>query len=124
MALEELQNELEMALGGRPVTYPFEKRGGFPVGIRYAGASREDEDSIRRLLISPQMSDAQARSASEGPGRMLPSAMPTSTHTVSTTHTAQRPLIPLSAVADIRVVEGPAMIKSENGRLLNCVTLN
>src|SRR6202035_3718650 len=33
-------------------------------------------------------------------------------------------LIPLSAVADVRIVEGPAMIKSENGRLLNYVTLN
>jgi len=37
---------------------------------------------------------------------------------------AQQPLIPLSAVADVRIVEGPAMIKSENGRLLNYVTLN
>ena len=35
-----------------------------------------------------------------------------------------RPLIPLSALAEIRIVEGPAMIKSENGRLLNYVTLN
>jgi Cu(I)/Ag(I) efflux system membrane protein CusA/SilA len=32
--------------------------------------------------------------------------------------------IPLSLVADIRVVEGPSMIKSENGRLRNYVTLN
>jgi Cu(I)/Ag(I) efflux system membrane protein CusA/SilA len=36
----------------------------------------------------------------------------------------QQPLIPLSAVADVRITEGPAMIKSENGRLLNYVTLN
>jgi Cu(I)/Ag(I) efflux system membrane protein CusA/SilA len=33
-------------------------------------------------------------------------------------------LIPLAAVADVRVVEGPSMIKSENGRLLTYVTLN
>jgi Cu(I)/Ag(I) efflux system membrane protein CusA/SilA len=32
--------------------------------------------------------------------------------------------IPLRMVADIRVVEGPSMIKSENGRLRNYVTLN
>src|SRR5207248_3571919 len=32
--------------------------------------------------------------------------------------------VPLSEVADVRVVEGPAMIKSENGRLRNYVTLN
>jgi Cu(I)/Ag(I) efflux system membrane protein CusA/SilA len=32
--------------------------------------------------------------------------------------------IPLSELADVRIVEGPAMIKSENGRLRNYVTLN
>jgi Cu(I)/Ag(I) efflux system membrane protein CusA/SilA len=32
--------------------------------------------------------------------------------------------IPLKLVADVRVTEGPAMIKSENGRLRNYVTLN
>jgi copper/silver efflux system protein len=32
--------------------------------------------------------------------------------------------VPLSEVADVRIVEGPAMIKSENGRLRNYVTLN
>ena len=32
--------------------------------------------------------------------------------------------IPLRMVADIRLVEGPSMIKSENGRLRNYVTLN
>ena len=30
----------------------------------------------------------------------------------------------MGALADVKVVEGPAMIKSENGRLLNYVTLN
>jgi Cu(I)/Ag(I) efflux system membrane protein CusA/SilA len=35
-----------------------------------------------------------------------------------------KPLIPLGAVAQVNVVEGPAMIKSENGQLLNYVTLN
>jgi Cu/Ag efflux pump CusA len=32
--------------------------------------------------------------------------------------------VPLRLVADVRVVEGPSMIKSENGRLRNYVTLN
>src|SRR5207247_5928213 len=32
--------------------------------------------------------------------------------------------VPLGNVADVRIVEGPAMMKSENGQLLNYVTLN
>jgi Cu(I)/Ag(I) efflux system membrane protein CusA/SilA len=35
-----------------------------------------------------------------------------------------RRLIPLSAVADVRITEGPAVVKSENGWLVNYVTLN
>ena len=34
------------------------------------------------------------------------------------------PLIPLEAIAAVQIVEGPAVIKSEDGRLLNYVTLN
>jgi Cu(I)/Ag(I) efflux system membrane protein CusA/SilA len=37
----------------------------------------------------------------------------------------RRPLqVPLSEVADVRIVEGPPMLKSENGQLVNYVTLN
>jgi Cu(I)/Ag(I) efflux system membrane protein CusA/SilA len=32
--------------------------------------------------------------------------------------------VPLGEVADVRIVEGPAMLRSENGQLLNYVTLN
>ena len=35
------------------MTFTVEKRDRFPVRIRYARANREDEESIRRLLISP-----------------------------------------------------------------------
>jgi Cu(I)/Ag(I) efflux system membrane protein CusA/SilA len=46
-------------------------------------------------------------------------------HAASPAHAAKgKPFIPLSVVADVKIVEGPAMIKSENGRLLNYVTLN
>src|SRR5690606_37628608 len=46
-------------------------------------------------------------------------------HSASPGHANQgRVQVPLSAVAEIQIVEGPAMIKSENGRLLNYVTLN
>jgi len=46
-------DEIEVALAGRAVTFTVEKRERFPVRIRYARANRKDEESIRRLLISP-----------------------------------------------------------------------
>src|SRR5205085_4136505 len=105
----------------------------FPVRVRYARVNRNDEESIRRLLVSAGgMNSASGGDASSN--AMAQTARPgskTITHQVASEHAAapahapkRNPLIPLSAVADVRIVEGPAMIKSENGRLLNYVTLN
>ncbi|HZN33714.1 MAG TPA: efflux RND transporter permease subunit, partial [Pirellulaceae bacterium] len=54
ISVEDVQTEIEMALAGRAVTFTVEKRDRFPVRVRYARSSREDEESVRRLLISPQ----------------------------------------------------------------------
>jgi Cu/Ag efflux pump CusA len=142
ISIEDVQSEIETALAGRAVTFTVEKRDRFPVRIRYARASREDEESIRRLLISPQrmsvagsamglpVTGSMSGASSANRGKALPSAAALSTtgkstHATSSPHAAgQQLLIPLAAVADVRIVEGPAMIKSENGRLLNYVTLN
>src|SRR5205085_10645118 len=72
-----------------------------PVVVRYSRAWREDEDSVRNLLVT-------AHGAWHGPGSF-----------------GHRPRqVPLSEVAEVRVVEGPATIKSENGLLRNYVRLS
>ncbi|HUQ71666.1 MAG TPA: efflux RND transporter permease subunit, partial [Planctomycetaceae bacterium] len=135
ISIEDIQNEIEMALAGRAVTFTVEKRERFPVRVRYARSARDDVDSIKRLLVSPggmSASPAMAGSASEmnaspggSVGTLAASSGLVDGHPASPGHAfSGRPLIPLSALADIRIVEGPAMIKSENGRLLNYVTLN
>jgi len=91
----DIQDVIEVALGGKEITTTVEGRERFPVRLRYARAFREDEQKVRNLLVS------------------------------STGSTMGRPLqVPLEAVADVRIVEGPAMIKSENGMLRSYVQLN
>ena len=145
ISVENIQNEIEVAIAGRTVTYTVEKRERFPVRLRYARVNREDEVSIRKLLISSKgMSNANGsnggrsmQSQSEGGKSKLSDnsaaggesltapGVPDDSHSTSPAHSFRgQPYIPLSAVAEIRIVEGPAMIKSENGRLLNYVTLN
>ena len=140
ISIDDIQNEIEVALAGRAVTYTVEKRDRFPVRIRYDRVSREDEDSIRRLLISSgSMASAASGSNSmsgsptgQGPSSMAQnSTMNGSQSSTDEGHGATPPhaakgkvQIPLGAVATVKIVEGPAMIKSENGRLLNYVTLN
>jgi Cu(I)/Ag(I) efflux system membrane protein CusA/SilA len=135
ISVEDIQNEIEGALAGRAVTYTVEKRERFPVRIRYARSSRDSEEAIRRLLISPNgmsapaamaaPADSMSRSPGGDVGTVAANPSSSEGHAASPGHSISgRPLIPLSAVADVKIVEGPAMIKSENGRLLNYVTLN
>jgi Cu(I)/Ag(I) efflux system membrane protein CusA/SilA len=111
VSVGDIQDVVETALGGQVVTTTVEGRERFPVRIRYARDFRLDEESIKQLLVSggsnPQMADS---------GQMGPSNAPASAST------AQQ--VPLSQVAEVRIVEGPSMIKSENGLLRAYVQLN
>jgi Cu(I)/Ag(I) efflux system membrane protein CusA/SilA len=87
---------VETALGGKVVAMTVEGRERHPVRVRYARDWRRDEEAVGNVLVP---------AVAKGPGG--------------------RPrLVPLAQVADVRVVEGPATIKSENGLLRNYVRLN
>jgi Cu(I)/Ag(I) efflux system membrane protein CusA/SilA len=92
----EINSVVEAAIGGAIATTVVAGRERLPVRVRYARAFREDEESVRSLLVR-----------SQPPG------------------SAESPrLIPLAEVADIRVTEGAATIKGESSLLRNYVRLN
>jgi Cu(I)/Ag(I) efflux system membrane protein CusA/SilA len=113
VSVGDVQDVIEGALGGKPVTTTVEGRERHPVRIRYARASRTDEVDIGNVLVSAA---ANGMPASGMPG-VSPAAPPAAAP-------AAAPMVPLSMVADVKVVEGPSMIKSENGRLRSYVQLN
>jgi Cu/Ag efflux pump CusA len=118
----DVQDTIEVALGGKVITQTVEGRDRFPVRVRYARDFRDDEQTVKRLLVS-----GGAMAAPTGMSRAATMAPPESTHEAAPWHATDGGAllqVPLSEVADVRVVEGPAMIKSENGRLRNYVTLN
>ncbi len=96
----EVNEVIETALAGKVVSATVEGRERHPVVVRYARSRREDEESVRDLLVT-------AHGTARGPG------------------SSSRPphQVPLSEVAEIAVVEGPATIKGENGLLRNYVRL-
>jgi copper/silver efflux system protein len=98
----EVNELIETALAGKVVSATVEGRERHPVVVRYARSRREDEESVRNLLVT-------AYGTSRGPGA---GSSPGVSHQV-----------PLSEVAEIQVVEGPATIKGENGLLRNYVRL-
>jgi Cu/Ag efflux pump CusA len=126
----DIQDTIEVALGGRVITQTVEGRDRFPVRVRYARDFREDEQAVKRLLVSRGNMAApggMARSVTTGGADIANASGGENAHEASPWHAADGnvPLqIPLDELAEVRVVEGPAMIKSENGRLRNYVTLN
>ncbi|MFO0949718.1 MAG: efflux RND transporter permease subunit [Isosphaeraceae bacterium] len=95
VSVGEANAVIEAALGGKAVTTTAEGRERHPVVVRYERALRQDEDAVRDLLVR-----------AHGPDGAVPRQ------------------IPLAEVAEVRVVEGPATIKGENGFLRNYVRMN
>jgi Cu/Ag efflux pump CusA len=122
ISVEDVQTEIETALGGRVVTHTVEKRERFPVRVRYSRVQREDEEAVKRLLIPAGMSAAKG---AEMPANTGETSFRTDAHSGVPNHAAKgRRFVPLTAVANVEIVEGPAVMKSENGRPMNYVTLN
>jgi Cu(I)/Ag(I) efflux system membrane protein CusA/SilA len=115
----DVQDVIEVALGGKPITATVEGRERHPVRIRYARDARADEEQIKNLLINAAAtSGGVAGNSSSGMGGAMGS-------TAKSGGPAARPLqVPLASVADVRIVEGPSEIKSENGMLRAYVQLN
>jgi Cu/Ag efflux pump CusA len=110
VSVGDIQDVIETALGGKVITMTVEGRERFPVRIRYARAFREDEESVRNLLVSAAdgMSSVAEPMTRDEPARAM----------------AGRAQIPLSQIADITITQGPSMIRSENGLLRSYVRLN
>ena len=113
----DVQDVIETALGGKAITMTVEGRERFPVRVRYNRESREDEEDVKNLLVSATTGMGQPRGGMNGGGMGVANSSPA----LSKSGPVQ---VPLAMVADVKIVEGPAMIKSENGMLRNYVQLN
>ncbi|MBY0498576.1 MAG: CusA/CzcA family heavy metal efflux RND transporter [Nitrosomonas sp.] len=86
-------NELiSTAIGGKAVTQVFEGERRFTLLLRFPAEFRNDVEAIKELLLRPASHASSGALSPEAAGGML---------------------IPLSAVAEIRVVDGPAIISRE-----------
>lgn len=113
----DIQELIEVALGGKAITYTVEGRERFPIRIRYARDFRIDEESIKRLLVpAGERMPSPARSMAGEAGESASIASKPDEPVVAQ--------VPLAELAEVKVVEGPVRIKSENGLLRSYVQLN
>jgi Cu(I)/Ag(I) efflux system membrane protein CusA/SilA len=114
VSVGEANAVIEAALAGKVATTTVEGRERHPVVVRFGRDWRQDEDAIRGIMIptlgvrgpahapsAPALADASIQERKPGPRS-----------------------VPLGEIAEVRVVEGPASIKGENGLLRNYVRLN
>src|SRR5205085_11105980 len=66
LSVGDIQDTIEVALGGKVITYTVEGRDRFPVRIRYARDFREDEEQVKRLLVGRMTGPAGAMPARAG----------------------------------------------------------
>ena len=72
ITVEDIKNKIEVALGGRAVTYTVENRDRFPVRLRYPRSQREDEETVRACWSAAAAWPPPAWGAPPaGPGRGL-----------------------------------------------------
>jgi Cu(I)/Ag(I) efflux system membrane protein CusA/SilA len=113
----DIQDVVEVAMGGKPLTMTVEGRERYTVRVRYARDYRDRVDAIKNILVTARGKSIDAAQTAGMGGMSVPAP--------SSTAAAPNQLlqIPLAELADIRVVEGPSMIKSENGLLRSYIQL-
>lgn len=115
--IADVEDAIELAIGGKNATTTVEGRKRFNILVRYNRENRESINAMQNILIPATSSGAAAKS-SAGMGSMGGSA------TASKTGPATGAYVPLGEVAQFQVVDGPSMISSENGVYRMIVQMN
>jgi Cu(I)/Ag(I) efflux system membrane protein CusA/SilA len=103
--VDDIQEVVQTAVGGMPLTITVEGRERYPVNIRYSRELRDTIEKLKRVIVPVMMTTNQ------GSQEMVKGTL--SSETVS-----QNSLqVPLGEIVDIKIVKGPTAIKSEEGLL-------
>jgi Cu(I)/Ag(I) efflux system membrane protein CusA/SilA len=104
LTIQDVQDVIEMAIGGAPIEVTIEGRNRFTINVRYPRELRENVERLKDVLVAiPVLPGASATALALPEGR---------------------PHVPLGQIADVRVTTGPSMIKDEDGMLAGYVFID
>jgi Cu(I)/Ag(I) efflux system membrane protein CusA/SilA len=115
--VSDIQEAMEVAMGGKAITTTVEGRRRFPVRVRYARDFWQTEEALRRTLVTGRRGAGPSAGGEKGSAGGMGGA-------AGGGGGGEEVQIPISEVSEIQVVEGPSVIKSENGQLRAYVQLN
>ena len=149
LSIGDVQDMIEIAIGGQNLGVVLEGRMRFPIRIRFEREYRDNVEELQRLFVPVRISIMSSANlgASSGMGQGVPtqsggmggmgaSAAPSSqsprvqsssfesSSLMSGQSSNDVAYVPLSELAEIKIVTGPPMISSENGQLRAIVYLN
>ena len=112
LSVDDVQEVIQSAIGGMNLTVTVEGRERYPVNVRYARELREDVEQLKRVLVPVPGGMGAPRSSDMSPTQPAPPP------------TGDLLQIPMGVLADIKIVKGPPMIKSEAGLLASYVYID
>lgn len=114
--VNDVEDALELAVGGRAATTTIEGKRRFDILLRYNRDNRENVNAMQNILIPVTTAGAGGKASGMGGG--MGAGAPSAAAAPGGAY------VPLGEVAQFRVVDGPSMISSENGVYRVIVQLN
>ncbi len=111
LTIDDLHDVIMSAIGGETISTTIEGRERYTINLRYPRDLRQDLDQLQRVLVTARTSGSAAGSGG-GMGSTGRAAMPSGGGVIQ---------VPIVELADIKLVNGPAMIRDENGMLAGYV---
>lgn len=147
--IRDLQDIIETAIGGQNLGIVLEGRMRFPIRMRYNRDYRNNVEDMKNLWVPvPTNGGMQTVSAMNTSGGMnssngmsssssmsssgsmqanilpIPTATTSSNYSLTSTGNNSTTYLPLTELADVKILSGPPMISSENGMLRSIVFMN
>lgn len=110
LTVDDVQAVIMSAVGGETISTTIEGRERYSINLRYARDFRQDLDQLQRILVTARTPGGEGGAGGGGmDGAARSAAMAASVQ------------VPMGELADIRLVNGPAMVRDENGMLAGYV---
>jgi Cu(I)/Ag(I) efflux system membrane protein CusA/SilA len=113
LTIADVQDVIMSAIGGETVSHTIEGRERYTINVRYPRDLRAHLDQLRRVLVTAKMG---------GEGEAPAEPMGNATRREARPPNAVQ--VPMSELADIERVDGPAMIRDESGMLAGYVYID
>ena len=122
LTVRDVQDVVEAAVGGMPVSTAIAGRARFSINLRYAADRRSDPQALRRILVPVGgQAGMPAAGGASANGPVPPMETVPASPDLMEQWRQPGAAVPLGELAHVRVTTGPPMIKDENGVLVGYV---